>query len=42
LQNALKDLMRALKTGSLSIAVPIIQGGMEVGISLSEQPEILT
>jgi NAD(P)H-dependent flavin oxidoreductase YrpB (nitropropane dioxygenase family) len=41
LQNALKDLMRALKIGSLSIAVPIIQGGMGVGISLSEQPEIL-
>ena len=27
--------MKALKIGSLSIAVPIIQGGMGVGISLS-------
>jgi NAD(P)H-dependent flavin oxidoreductase YrpB (nitropropane dioxygenase family) len=27
--------MKALKIGSLSIVVPIIQGGMGVGISLS-------
>jgi NAD(P)H-dependent flavin oxidoreductase YrpB (nitropropane dioxygenase family) len=27
--------MKALKIGSLSIAVPVIQGGMGVGISLS-------
>jgi len=27
--------MKALRIGSLSIAVPVIQGGMVVGISLS-------
>jgi len=27
--------MKALQIGSLSIAVPVIQGGMGVGISLS-------
>ncbi len=35
LQNILKLKMKQLKIGNLAIAVPIIQGGMGVGISLS-------
>jgi NAD(P)H-dependent flavin oxidoreductase YrpB (nitropropane dioxygenase family) len=31
----LKEFMKSLKIGNLAIAVPVIQGGMGVGISLS-------